>query len=286
MENNTFFDRELGLFFLLLTMITGLFWGGLYWTDNYWIFMSSGYMWSPAIAIVLTKLILKKELNLHLSWPSWKNNFKAILFPLFYCVLIYGAAYVFGLTELNSDYINRYAGQFKMESQLTFFLVVFIVLKGILGTLGNLSSSFGEELGWRGFLYPKLRNKYGFVSSSLIVGLIWSIWHYPLILKNTWSNPEVDTGKITLFFTGVLVLLSFLYSYLFEQSKSVWPAVVLHSAHNSIMGGTFDNIFVEEGYFVGETGVITMLVLTGIAVYCILRIKLIPLENENSNFNE
>lgn len=273
MENRKIFDREWGIFFLLLTVITGLFLGGLYWTDNYWIFMSSGYMWSPAIAIVLTKVILKKEFDLHLSWPSWNNTFKAMLFPLIYCVLIYGAAYVFGVIEFNSDYINRYAEQFKMENQLIFFIVAFIVLKGVLGTLGNLSSSFGEELGWRGFLYPKLRNKYSFISSSLIIGLIWSVWHFPLILKNTWSNPEAETFKIILFFTVVVTLLSFLFSYFFEKSNSVWPAVVLHSAHNSMMGGTYDNIFIDEGYFVGETGMITMVILLGFAVFCTIQVK-------------
>ncbi len=275
MENQPkkFFDAELRLFFILLTGFTGLFLLGLYWTNNYWIFMSTGYMWSPAIAIVLTKLILKKKLNLYLSWNSWKYNLRTIAVPFLYCVLIYGVAYAFGLVEPNLDYINKYAEQFKMADQLTLFVFVFIILKGFFGTIGNLSSSFGEELGWRGYLYPKFRTKYSFVVSSLIVGLIWSAWHWPLILKNTLSNPEINTFRIIVFFTVVVTLLSFVFSYFFEKSGSVWSAVILHSAHNSIMGGTFDNVFVDSSYYVGETGILTMITLTGLAIYYVVNLK-------------
>tara|TARA_R110002051_G_scaffold181774_1_gene251294 strand:+ start:67072 stop:67818 length:747 start_codon:yes stop_codon:yes gene_type:complete len=238
--------------------------------------MSTGYMWAPAIAIVLTKLILKKKLDFHFAWNSWSYNLKAIAIPFLYCILIYGVAYAFGLVELNLDYLNKYAERFKMADQLTLFVIVFIILKGFFGTIGNLSSSFGEELGWRGYLYPKFRTKYSFVFSSIVVGLIWSIWHWPLILKNTLSNPDINSLKIILLFTVVITLASFIYSWLFEKSRSVWSAVILHSAHNSIMGGTFDGIFNDSGYYVGETGIITMIVLTGFAIYYIT--------NKMSNF--
>lgn len=269
METKRFFDKELQLFFILLIVFTGLFFLGLYWTNNYWIFMSTGYMWAPAIAIVLTKLILKRKLDLHFAWNSWSYNLKAMAVPFFYCILIYGLAYAFGLVEPNLDYIKKYAEQFKMADHLTLFVIVFVILKGFFGTIGNLSSSFGEELGWRGYLYPKFRTKYSFVVSSLVVGLIWSAWHWPLILKNTLSNPDINTFRIIVFFTVVVTMLSFVFSWFFEKSGSVWSAVILHSAHNSIMGGTFDNVTNDTGYYVGETGIITMIVLTGFAVYYI-----------------
>ncbi len=235
--------------------------------------MSTGYMWAPAIAILLTKIILKKKMDLHFGWNSWNYNLKAIAVPFLYCILIYGIAYILGFVEPNLDYINKYAERFKMTDHLTLFVIVFVIQKGFFGTIGNLSSSFGEELGWRGYLYPKFRTKYSFVVSSLVVGLIWSAWHWPLILKNTLSNPDINTFRIVLLFTVVITLTSFIYSWFFEKSGSVWSAVILHSAHNSIMGGTFDNIFTDSGYYVGETGIISMIVLTGFAVYYIIHRK-------------
>lgn len=273
MESKRFFDSELKLFLLLLVIITGLFLAGLYWTNNYWIFMSTGYMWAPAIAILLAKVILKRKLNFHLAWNSWSYNLKAIAIPFLYCIPIYCIAYAFGFVEPNLDYINRYAEQFKMADNLALFVVVFVILKGFFGTIGNLSSSFGEELGWRGYLYPKLRTKYSFISSSLILGLIWSAWHWPLILKNTLSNPDINTFKIIILFTVVVTLLSFIFSWFFDKSGSVWSAVILHSAHNSIMGGTFDNISVDSGYYVGETGIITIIILAGFSIYYIIHSK-------------
>lgn len=97
----------------------------------------------------------------------------------------------------------------------------------------------------------------------MVVGLIWSVGHWPLVLKNTLANPELNTHKIIVFFTTVVTLLSFVFSWFFKKSRSVWSAVILHSAHNSLMGGTFDNILIENDFYVGETGVVTMIILIG-----------------------
>ena len=53
--------------------------------------------------------------------------------------------------------------------------------------------SLGEELGWRGFLFPRLQQRFGFHGACLISGLIWAVWHYPEIL---WTDFKAGTNAV------------------------------------------------------------------------------------------
>lgn len=50
----------------------------------------------------------------------------------------------------------------------------------ILGFTWGIFSAFGEEPGWRGFLFPHLLKKYTFFQSAILIGIIWAIWHLPM----------------------------------------------------------------------------------------------------------
>ena len=53
------------------------------------------------------------------------------------------------------------------------YLLPLILINLLMGPLG-------EELGWRAFLYPAIKEKYGWLASALITGTIWALWHAPL----------------------------------------------------------------------------------------------------------
>jgi membrane protease YdiL (CAAX protease family) len=95
-----------------------------------------------------------------------------------------------------------------------------------LGVFG----AFGEELGWRGFLLPKLvsgrvRRPY------LAVGLVWAAWHVPLIAFGGFYETEHNLLMAAVYSIGV-VALSFFMSELRMRSGSVWVATIAHAAHN------------------------------------------------------
>ena len=85
------------------------------------------------------------------------------------------------------------------------FFWLILVQALIAGTTVNAILAFGEELGWRGFLLKEL-SAMGFWKSSALIGLIWGLWHTPLILMghNYPQHPQIGVAMMT----GWTMLLS------------------------------------------------------------------------------
>jgi uncharacterized protein len=90
-----------------------------------------------------------------------------------------------------------------------------------------------EELGWRGFMLPRILSMHTWIKSSLLVGIIWSIWHYPLWIISSWAT----TGSLTqvvlmvtassVFATGVSVMLTWIFK---NTRGSILLAMLLHGS--------------------------------------------------------
>ena len=102
---------------------------------------------------------------------------------------------------------------------------------------GGLNSvpALGEELGWRGFLFPRLRELIGPGWAVLAQGIIWAGWHAPVILLgyNYPSNPGLGVPAMMLSCVAVGALLS----WLVERGGSVWQAALGHGTYNAAAGG-------------------------------------------------
>lgn len=95
-----------------------------------------------------------------------------------------------------------------------------------------LMGPLGEELGWRAFLYPVIKEKYGWMASALIVGAIWTLWHAPLWL---FDSPQ---SKIPFWaFSINVMLLSLLMSMIYNHSQgSIIAIILLHLTFNISLG--------------------------------------------------
>ncbi len=99
----------------------------------------------------------------------------------------------------------------------------------IVNSIVTAAFAFGEEVGWRGWLLTSLR-PLGVWPALLIIGLIWGLWHAPLILLGyNFGRPDV-TGLGLM--VGGCIMLSLLFGWLRLRSGSVWPAVFAHGALN------------------------------------------------------
>jgi len=87
-----------------------------------------------------------------------------------------------------------------------------------------------EEVGWRGFALPRLQPRYGWLLSSLILGVIWAIWHIPI-----WFIPDAGFGALPFpIFLLFTVALSLLFTWIYNGTGgSVLLPALAHAAINA-----------------------------------------------------
>lgn len=112
-------------------------------------------------------------------------------------------------------------------TSILFFSLIVSPILAIAGT------AFGEEYGWRGFLQGELLGL-GARRGILLVGLIWAVWHFPIVLFGLHAYPASVIGLLSM--TLVCVLLSFVLGYARIKSGSVLLAAYLHILGNALAG--------------------------------------------------
>lgn len=176
--------------------------------------------YTPTLAAVVTALALSGRQGLAALWKRvtmWRVAPRlyalALLVPL-------GASLVALLVARLSGTVAPFAPGAIPLPKLAIVFVFFAIVDGPLG----------EEIGWRGYLLPKLLERRGPLVASLVVGVVWYLWHLPLYLA---------TGRFEMtaaFLLGYLVqnvAWSFLHTWFFRRSGgSAFLAVFLHTAGN------------------------------------------------------
>lgn len=89
-----------------------------------------------------------------------------------------------------------------------------------------------EEIGWRGFLQPKLEKATSYLASVLIVGVIWSIWHLPLWL----ISGTVQSALPFTAYTFLAIILSFSFTTFYKYTKNILLTVLSHAWFNGCIG--------------------------------------------------
>lgn len=222
-------------------------------------------MFAPLLAVLLMLLVITPDgyhkaawqalglqgAGLH-SWPL------AILLPL----VLLGAS--FEITTL----LGVAHWQLPADTTWGQFLLNWLP-ELLIGTLFAL----GEEIGWRGYLLPKL-SRLGAVRAALLCGLLHGLWHLPMILLTPFYHGEGNRWIVIPLFLLMLTLGGVFYSYLRLTSNSLWPVALGHGAFNTFWT-LFTTLAVPTSplwmeYLSGESGVIT-LVLAILAVVWLLQ---------------
>jgi uncharacterized protein len=100
--------------------------------------------------------------------------------------------------------------------------------------------SLGEESGWRGFALPRLQQHFDPLRSSMILGTIWGVWHFPLHFQGFYDKLEVFTPNLIvalLMRVGSGIALAIVFTWLYNRSHgNLLLMVVLHTATNLSTG--------------------------------------------------
>jgi membrane protease YdiL (CAAX protease family) len=132
-----------------------------------------------------------------------------------------------------------------------------------------------EEIGWRGFLYPRLRSLLGSGRRSAVAtGFLHALVHLPLILLTTSYDAEGNRWVIAPMATVTITGAGVMYAWLRTRSDSLWPAALAHSAGNTLIGlvaGAAASSPATLAQIGGEGGVATALAVTAVAAFLLAR---------------
>ena len=227
-------------------------------------------MWSPALSAILTKLIFDRNLK-GLGWKPGPAKWLglAYLLPILYGAAIYGIVWLAGLGGFTTDVVAEDVGRGMPNLSHAQMVVVYTLFLGTFGFLKSGLGAFGEELGWRGFLFPELQRMSSFTTASLIGGVVWVLFHLPLILFSDYHSTAPRAFVVVMFFVSTIAR-TFLHNWFRARSGSMWPNVFLHASHNIFFLNLFDPLMARyplTDYFVTESGVLLMVIQVLMALY-------------------
>ncbi len=231
-------------------------------------FYTSMLMWAPGAAALLTQLICYKSL-FGLGWKPGNIRYWLLAFcvPLAYATLVYVIVWITGLGGVpNPEFVSMLKRKYPDASfyQAT---ALFIFTQMTSGVASNTWRALGEELGWRGFLVPQLAKLTSFSKTSLIVGGVWAVWHFPAILLTDY-NIGVPAWCAIPCFTVCVLGISFVMAWLRLKSRSVWPCAILHTVHNMLIQAILTPLTIDKGttnYFIDEFGLFTAIAIAATA---------------------
>ena len=219
----------------------------------------------PAIVAIILKLkFFRKQSMLGLGAGKPVYYLYAIVFPLAYIGLSYTIYWLFapGAYVGTGVLIEVVSRVLSIQNLPVAVLAVFSI-----SILGNIPFTFGEEVGWRGLMYPIMQTLWGRNRALVISGGIWAVWHLPPLVGGVYMAGAPILYQIPMFVIQILAL-TVVVSWLRMRSNSVWPAVIWHALHNFLDQFVFRSMTSVENssYFISETGFITTLCAVLLAV--------------------
>ncbi len=238
----------------------------------------TGLMWCPGLSALITSVILKRKISL-LGWQWGKTSLqvRSYFIPLIYATIAYLIIWFAGWGHFyNSEYVAAMAKSFGFEKLPDALVIVLtFIFLGLYRLPMSCATALCEEIGWRGFLAPELYGRLGYTKTSFLTGIIWSLWHYPILIFADYNSGTPAWYGLTCF-TVMVISISFVFTWFRIKSGSLWTAMLLHASHNLFIQNFFTPITGDTGntrYFVDEFGAVLPIVAVCFAIYFYSRRK-------------
>lgn len=285
--SNTLNQQKIG-FFLLITF--GISWctaiilylaGIEYGSTESILLLVVFFMWAPAISAIIVQVWSGESIrqgggiqsgNIRWVMIGWILPVPIVLVTIVVGTFLPGVSLAsdysaflleMGLTEEQID-----AAMAQLEALPVPAWVVFVGQGLLVGITINSLAAFGEELGWRGVLLTELA-PLGFWKLSFITGVIWGLWHAPIIVQghNFPDTPLLGIAVMTMW----AITAAPVYTYLTVRAQSVLAPTVLHGTFNGMAGLSLiylagaGNVIIAP---VGVAGIVaTMIIVLGCVVH-------------------
>jgi membrane protease YdiL (CAAX protease family) len=232
---------------------------------------------APAIAALVVRLRITREgladagLRLDLRAGKWRYYLFGLVLPLVVMTSVVLLALLTGIAQPDFSLqraIRALAPGVK-SAPLPPFIWPLIVLQCLVMAVVATPILWGEEFGWRSYLQLRLCPGRPLLA-ALATGLIWGLWHYPLILMGyeRYSNPWLGL----LLFPIFTMLLAIIFAWLRLRSGSIWASSLAHAATNVIGGNLSISLFAGNSSFslVAYSGVLAWIPLGLVALWIVL----------------
>ena len=217
-------------------------------------------MFTPAMGSLLTRLVTREGMENSMLRLNLKGNGKyyilAIALPIIYTVV----ADVLNVVVLGSRFDPNAAFELAEVSAVGYTASIIF---NIAISLALFPVYLGEELGWRGYLFPKLKTVINRPAAYIVCGIIWGVWHTPAIIdglnfgKDYAGYPYVGILLMCVFCIGTGII----FTWLAEKTNSVYPAAFAHAINNNATGliaalsGTNDESKVLQFFIAGTAAI-------------------------------
>lgn len=247
-------------------------------------------MFCPLVAVLTAKrIVLHQPTGIGWKVRGKRRYWLAAWFgPAVFTVLaalLYFAVFSSRLDLSGSWLVTAYGGEMDAEtlrSQLGVSNLSYMLETGLLAiTLAppiNMLFAVGEEAGWRGYMMPQLKERFGLLNGRLLGGVIWGVWHWPIMLL---TGYEYGTNYLGAPVLGLVVwcvvcfALNTLLDWLYEKTGCIWVSAIAHGAFNAVAALFTVLTYPADAYYnvLGPTpiGLIGMLPMLAAAVWLTLR---------------
>ena len=241
------FKREIWVFIVLAYMFSGLI---------FMLFVRQGafddietmgqsvffYMWGPFIAATLcnwkfrgrvfARLQLKPSLNVWM-FLAWAVPITAGFISLLASKFLGAAELISYPDAIRAENLAEMGSNAPDIPDWFVYIVLFLTLTAGAGL--NALFSISEELGWRGYLLRETTSM-GFWKQSVFIGIVWGIWHTPIILAG-YNYPGAGIMGV-LMITGLCLSLSPVINLITIKAGNIWAACIFHGCFNTLGGIT------------------------------------------------
>ncbi len=228
-------------------------------------------MTPAAVALIMTKVqrgFICREDGLGLRMPGWKQALAAMVAMSVLTSLSVGLSLLFfeSLRAPLEDAVTHVMLPIDLAPSVKIALA--LVITALIGPIVNLPLMLGEELGWRGYMAPRLREIFGRFG-AVVGGAIWGAWHWPAILLLGYNYQDARfTGALQ--FPLICIALSVLFTRAREASGTVLAPALMHGALNQTAAACVAILYVQDRFdplIQAPTGILMIVTLAAPALW-------------------
>ena len=202
-------------------------------------------MYMPFLGTLIARIPLKG-----MGWiPHLKGKIRYIFFALWMPALLSVIGGILFFIIFPQTYDSEFttirmqleqAGVLEILESQGFTIPLYLMITSIQAVTFvpfiNMFAALGEEVGWRGVMYPYLKDKLGVTKGRIVGGVIWGVWHWPMIILAGYEYGKEYIGAPVLgpvVFCISTVMMGIVIDYVYEKTKTIWLPSLMHGAVNA-----------------------------------------------------